>query len=276
MGYLAGRAVRLLTATVCLAGLNAASAVHAQIGTPVADRELATLGGGKGRVLGDVGASVLVFFRPGQERSKSALEELTGCQAKLAGKSVRWAAVVSDAAPADGVAALMRETRFAAPVLVDSGDALYGSLGIALHPVVVIVGADRRLAAFEPFRSLDFCTVVSARIRHTLREISDDELRAALEPPSAAMQGGADQVARRYHALAAMQFKAGNHDKALDSVRKSLERNPQFAPSHELMGEILLAQMNCVAAVDAFTQALALDANSAAAKAGIERCKAGR
>lgn len=265
----------MLTLALCLAGLNAASAAHAQIGTPVADREMATLDGGKGRALGDVGASVLVFFRPGQARSKSALAELTACQAQFAGKPVRWAAVVSDSAPTEDVEALVRETRFAAPVLVDRSDALYGSLGISLHPVVVIVGQDRRLAAFEPFRSLDFCTIVSARIRHTLREISDDELRAALEP-ARAVEGGDEQVARRYRAMAALQFKAGSHDKALASVRKSLERNPQFAPSHELMGEILQAQGHCAAAADAFAKALALDASSAGAKAGIERCKAGR
>lgn len=236
---------------------------------------MSTLEGGKARPLGDADASVLVFFRPNQERSQAGLRELAQCQRGFAGKSVRWVGIVSDSAPADSVVALVREARFVAPVLVDSGDALYGSLGISLHPVVVIVGRDRKLAAFEPFRSVDYCAVVGARIRHALREISDDELRVALDPPKAS-EGGNGQAARRYRAMAEAQFKAGSTDKALESVRKSIDRDQKLAPAHALLGEILSAQGDCAGAADAFAKALALDATLAAAKAGGERCKAGR
>ena len=234
-----------------------------------------TLDGGKARVLGGAGINVLVFFRPNQERSLAGLRELAQCQSTLAAKPVRWAGVVSDSASADEVAALARAARFAAPVLVDRGDALYGSLGIALHPVVVIVDRDRKLAAFEPFRSVDYCTVVAARIRHALREISDDELRAALDPPKA-VEGGDEQVARRYRALAEAQYKAGHLDKALDSVRKSIDKYPQYAAAHALMGEILIAQGNCADAVQAFNKAVAIEPANIAANAGLERCKPAR
>lgn len=233
------------------------------------------LEGGKAYALRDVEANVLVFFRPNQERSLGALRELAQCQTGFAGKSVHWVAVVSSSAPAESVAALMRDTRFAAPVLVDSGDALYGSLGLALHPVVVIVDRDQKLAAFEPFRSVDYCSVISARIRHVLREISDDELRAALAPPKST-QGGSDQVARRYRAFAEALFKDKHYDKALENVRKSLDKDPLLAPAHALLGEILLAQGNCTDAVPAFDQALALDAGNASAREGLERCKPAR
>jgi tetratricopeptide (TPR) repeat protein len=232
-----------------------------------------TLDGGKARPLGDADVSVLVFFRPNQERSLAGLRELAQCQGGFAGKPARWVGVVSDSVSAESAAALAREARFVAPVLVDSGDALYGSLGISLHPVVVVVGRDHKLAAFEPFRSVDYCSVVVARIRHALREISDDELRQALDPPKAS-EGGNGQVARRYRAMAEVQFKAGNYDKALESVRKSIDRDPQLAPAHALLGEILLAQGNCAGAVDAFAKALAIDVTLVAAKAGMERCKA--
>jgi tetratricopeptide (TPR) repeat protein len=168
---------------------------------------------------------------------------------------------------------MLRDSRFAAPVLVDSGDALYGSLGLALHPVVVIVGRDKKLAAFEPFRSIDFCSVIGARIRHALREISDDELRTALEPPKST-QGGSDQVARRYRAFAEALFKDQKYDKALENVKKSLDKDPLLAPAHALLGQILATQGNCADALPAFKQALVLDADNVSAKQGLERCKA--
>jgi tetratricopeptide (TPR) repeat protein len=256
-------------------GVHPATAAHAAIGTAVANTEMPTLDGGKAQVLGNVEADVLVFFRPNQERSLGALRELAQCQNQFSGKSVRWAAIVSSSAPAESVALMLRDSRFAAPVYVDNGDALYASLGLAMHPVLVIVGRDHKVAAFEPFRSVDFCALVSARIRHVLREISDDEMKRALDPPRAA-EGGDGQVARRYRAFAAALFKDKNYDKALENVKKSLERDPQLASAHALMGEILLAQHNCAEAIPAFDKALALDPASAQAKEGLERCKTGR
>lgn len=258
-----------------LAGFHPARAAHAAIGTPIADAEMSTLEEGRARVLGDVEADVLVFFRPNQERSLGALRELAQCEQALVGKSVRWVAIVSSSAPADDVKAMMRASGFAAPVLVDEGDALYGSLGLALHPVVVIAGRDHRLAAFEPFRSVDFCAVVGARIRHLLHEISDDELRLVLDPPRA-VEGGNGQVALRYRAFAEALFNDQRYDKALENVRKSLDKDPLLAPAHALLGSILLAQGNCAEAVPAFDKALALDAANATAKQGLAQCKAAR
>jgi tetratricopeptide (TPR) repeat protein len=266
---------RLLAALACaLAAFHAAWAAHAAIGTPVADGELATLQGGSARVLGD-GTSVLVFFRPNQDRSATALRELAQCRARLSGRPVRWVGVVSDSVPAQAASALVREAGFDVPVLVDRGDALYGALGIALHPVVVIVGRDRKLAAFEPFRSVDFCAVVTARVRHALGEVGDAEVQAALEPPKSA-EGGDEQVAARYRALAQMQLKSGSPDKALASIERSLEKAPKLAASHALRGEILAVLGRCSEAVPAFREALSLDASNVAAKAGLERCAAAR
>jgi tetratricopeptide (TPR) repeat protein len=266
---------RLLAALACaFTALHAAWGAHAAIGTPVADAELTTLQGGAARVLGDE-TSVLVFFRPNQERSAVALRELSQCRAGLAARPVRWVGVVSDSVPALGAQTLVRDAGFDAPVLVDRGDALYGRLGIALHPVVVIVGRDRKLAAFEPFRSVNFCAVVTARVRHALGELGDAELQAVLEPPQS-KEGGDQQVAARYRALAQMQLKSGHLDKALDSSRRSLEKAPNAAASHAVLGEVLAAQGRCADALPAFREALALDAANAVATAGIERCAAAR
>ncbi|MBI5921636.1 MAG: tetratricopeptide repeat protein [Betaproteobacteria bacterium] len=253
-------------------GFHPASAAHAALGTLVGNAEMATLAGGKDQALKKVEANVLVFFRPNQERSLGALRELAQCQSGFTGKSVHWVAIVSNSAPTESIAALLRDTGFNAPVLLDRDDALYGSLGLALHPVVVIVGSDQKLVAFEPFRSVDFCTVVAARIRHLLREISDEELNQALTPAKS-IQGGSDQVAKRYRAFAEALFKDKNYDKALENVRKSLDKAPLLAPAHALLGEILAAQGNCAEAIPAFNQALTLDAANTPAKEGLERCK---
>ncbi len=255
---------------------GAAHADHAAIGTYIANVEMPTADGGKAPVLQSVDANVLVFFRPNQERSLRALQTLAQCRKAFSGKPVRWIAVVSASVSTETALAMVRETGFATPVLIDTGDALYGRLGLALHPVTVIVDKDYKLAAFEPFRSVDYCSVVSARLRHALREISDGELRKVLDPPMST-EGGIGQAARRYLALAEALLRSGSLDKALESARKSVERDPMLAAGHALIGQILRAQENCADAMPAFTTALAIDAASASASEGLERCRvAGR
>jgi hypothetical protein len=263
----------LLALAASLASLHAAWAVHAAIGTMVSNPQMPALGGGSAPALGDGTVNVLVFFRPAQENSTTALHELARCQTPFAGKPVRWAGVVSGSAPTTAAAALARDSGFSGPVLVDEGDAFYGSLGLALHPVVVIVDRKRALAAFEPYRAVNFCAVVGAQLRHVLGEISDAELNAALEPP-APLERGNGQAARSQRSLAEALYKAGNYDKAAVYARKSVAADPQYADAHALLGEILRAQGNCTEALAAYDATLALDGGNTVAREGRARCAA--
>lgn len=269
----ASRLALALALAYCCLGLHPVQAAHAAIGTLVPALDMPAFDGARWTP-GDADATVLVFFRPDQEHAAARLRELARCRDGLVRKSVQWVGVVSDSAAAQRVSSLAQEAGFTAPILIDRGDQLYGSLGISLHPVVVILGRDRRLVAFEPFRSIDYCTVVTARIRHVLREISDDELRTALAPPKA-VEGGESQVARRYRALAQTQLHAGALEKALASVRKSLEHDPKLAPAHALLADILAAQGDCAGARDALAAAVAIDPGLVAPEA-VGRCGSAR
>lgn len=263
----------LVAAVVGALGVHpGATAIHAGPGTPVADREMPAFEGGRARLLRDAAANVLVFVRANQKRSLGALKELSMCRQSLAKRPVRWVAIVSDADSRDSVAALFRDSATTMPVLIDESDALYGSLGVALHPVVVVIGADRKLAAFEPFRAINYCAVVTARVRHALREMSDDDLQRALAPPKAAIGGNA-QVALRYHALAEALFKAGNHAKAIEAVRKSLDKDPGRAQAHVLLADILAAQGRCAEASEAYGRAREIDPSNREAIEGPGRCR---
>ncbi len=255
------------------AAFHPAGNARAQIGTPVPDPEMATLAGDRVRLLADADASVLLFFRPHQEHSRETLREMADCRKRLARPSVRWVAIVSSSASLEAAAAAVRESGLDTPVLVDQDDALYAALGVVLHPVVVIVGRDRRLAAFEPYRSVNLCAIVTARIRRALGEISEAELQLVLAPPKTT-DGGNAVVARRNLRLAEAMLKAGNHEKALESVRKSIVLDATLAPAHALLGRILAAQGNCAEAIPAFRRALALDSANADARQGIDGCKA--
>ena len=255
--------------------LEPAIAAHAAVGTRISDAELARVDGqGSARIFGDSKATVIVFFRPGQDHSTQALRQLSRCRKALATKPVRWVGLVSDSSPREAASAMLRESGLEATALIDAGDAVYGSLGVALHPVVVIANEARRLAAFEPFRSVDFCPTVSAQVRHALGEISDGQLRAALEPDQSPALGQGS--GKRYRVLAEALLRSGNAEKALENARRSVELEPGSAASHALLGAILAERGDCVAAEPSLRHALAIDAGSESARVALERCRAAR
>ncbi len=242
-----------------------------QIGDPVQDVALDTIGGGKDRLLAKgVKANVFVFFRPEQERSVDTLKDLATCEKEFAGKPVRFVGLVSDTSPADEVKGVVRDTGVKMTVLVDRGDALYGALGIRLHPVIGIVDARGKLFAFEPFRQINYCERVRVRIRYLLGEVAEAEI-ARVDEPAAAPLRTDDGVAKRHLNFARMLERMGDHGSALAEVQKGLALAPSAA-GYALQGEILAAMGRCPDAARAFDAALKLEPAHAAASEGKKRC----
>jgi tetratricopeptide (TPR) repeat protein len=242
-----------------------------QIGDTVEDVQLPALGGGRDRLLAKgIKANVFVFFRPEQERSLDTLKELASCEKEFAGKPVRFVGVVSDSWPADQVRDLVREAGTRMPVLVDEGDALYGALGIRLHPVIGIVDARRKLAAFEPFRQINYCERVKVRIRFLLGEVSEAEI-ARVDEPARSTTRTDDGVARRHLNFARMLHRIKQEDKALEEIQKSLAIAPSAA-ALALQGEILAAIGKCPEALLAFEGALKIEPANPVALDGRRSC----
>lgn len=264
----------MLIAGGAIAPLSVAHA-RVELGGVVDNAELPTLDGGRAPLLSRKAlANVLVFFRPDQEHSVATLRQLVDCEKKFEGKPVRWVAVVSDSYPSDQVKSVVQDTGIKMPVVRDEGDALYGKLGVRLHPVVGIVDSHQKLVAYEPFHKIDYCALVSARIQYVLGEINDQQLQAVLSPPRAT-QGGDDQVARRHVKMGEMMLKSGNLASAEDNARKALAKDARFAGAHALLGNALAGQGKCADAAKAFDDALKLDPANAAATAGKAKCAGG-
>ncbi len=243
-----------------------------QIGDPVQDVQLDALGGGKDRLLAKgAKANVFVFFRPEQDHSVDTLKDLASCEKEFAGKPVRFVGVVSDSWPPDVVQALVRDTGVKMTVLVDRGDALYGALGIRLHPVIGIVDAKGKLVAFEPFREINYCERVKVRIRWLLGEVSEAEIAKVDEPARSPLPHSDEGVSKRHLNFARMLLKIGQPEKALDEVAKALAVQPSAA-GHGLRGEILATLGRCPEAVAAFDVALKIEPANAVATEGKKRC----
>jgi len=246
---------------------------HAEVGDPVPRAELPALGGGSAPLVVPGKVSLFVFFRPSQDRSLETLRHLAALEKEFAGKPVYFAAVASDAAPAAEVRATAREAGIRMTVLLDRGDALYGELGVRLHPVVGIADAQGRLAAYQPYASVNHAEVMRARIRRALGEIDDAELARVLDPPSAAVSIDAERAAAgRELKLGRMLLERKSYDKALESARRALARDRSLAAAHLLAGQALAGLGRCDEARRELDEALRLDPGNAAAAEARRAC----
>jgi tetratricopeptide (TPR) repeat protein len=262
----------LAAGTVATPGPAAAAADRrVEPGDPVADAELRTVEGRKEHLLSrGAAANLFVFFRPDQERSLETLREMTACAKEFEGRPVRWVGIVSDAYPADEVKAAVRDAGARMPVLVDEGDALYGELGIRLHPVIGIVDRKARLAAFEPFRQINYCERIRVRIKVLLGEATEADVARADDPERATTRTDAG-VARRHVNFARTLHRIAQDAKALEELQKSLAIAPS-APAYALRGEILAGQGRCPDALREFDEALKLEPGNPVAQAGRRSC----
>jgi hypothetical protein len=248
---------------------------NVELGQKVESPSMPTLGGGTHELVARKAlANVFIFFRPEQEHSAETLRAMAQCEKDFAGKPVHWVAIVSGSYPADQVTAFVRATGIRMPVLVDEGDRLYGALGVRLHPTIGIADGDATLLAYEPFRKVQYCDIVRARIRHALHEIDAAEVEKVVRPDRALMPNDVNgAVANRHVKMGRMFAKAKSWAKAEEAAREALAKEPTFAPAHVLLGDALAAQGDCAAAAKAYDAALKLDPAAPGATDGKKACQ---
>jgi len=266
--------MRRLASIAAIGGLwtlTAFAFANVPIGATLQNISLPTLTGGEETFLSETNVSVFIFINPELEHSNHALAELSVCAKAMTNEPVHWCAIVSDRIAQTNVEAHIRASGWTMPVLIDRGDALYGRLGVFLHPVVGITDEHRTLVAYEHFTKVNFAAVVQAQVRHALKEISDTELAQVLHPPAATFDK-AESIAHRYFRLAEKQFAATNYDQALANVQHSLDQKAT-APAFLLQGKILTAQGKTNEAKAAEESAKKLDSKPTIAPEPIQPVK---
>lgn len=246
------------------------------VGGTVRNRQLPTLDGRRAPLLGSAKANVFVFFRPGQDHSLQTLTQLAQLERELQGKPVAFTAVTSDGYPRDEVAAVVRESGVRMPILIDAGDALYGELGVVMHPVVGIADERGKLIAYQHFLKINMLDVVRGRIQVALGEIGDVEMARLLEPPAAKVDLGNRAGAKSRFLLARALLARGNVEKAIENARAGVALDPTFAPVQAILAKALSAAGQCAEAEQALAAAIRLDPADPTAAEARGHCVASR
>ncbi len=211
------------------------------------------LGGGTDRV------RVFAFVGEGSERSTSLLRIFARLHQRFADRPVHWCLIVTDrdsAAWADTVAAVCPGV----PALLDEGDALYGTLGVPLTPVVGVADSLGVLRAYLPYRKVNYEAVIAGHVRHLLGEIDAAALARILSPPRRRVHDSAAASVERSLKLARLLLERGKPDKALSLAEKAVARYPDEPAAQVLLAEVHAALGDSAAARDARARADSLAA----------------
>ncbi len=213
------------------------------VGTPVRNRTMATMDGNRAPLLADGKVNVFVFIRSAQEHSESALSQLTELEREFEAKPVRFVAIFSGDEAPEEVRKLIEATGARMRVLVDDADALYGELGVMLHPSAGIVGKDWRLTGYQPFRNVNFLDAMRGQVRLALGEIDAAALAKILDPGTATAPSGGRARARLK--LARTLLAAGSVGPAMESARAAVALEPDLADGYLVLAEALAKADRC-------------------------------
>lgn len=245
---------------------------HLNVGDRAPRAELPTLSGGRAPLFKDSArTNVFVFLKPDQESTEPVLTTLGKLEQHFGKSPVYFSLVVSDTADKDSLRAMLQKHSVHMPVLVDGDDALQGQLGVLVFPSVGILDGKGELLRYQFFLKVNFYNVLEGEIRHALGEIDDSQLEAVLNP-SRPQWGGDAAAAARYIKMAEIQLKVSQYDKAMDSVKNALEKDPKNAAAHGMAASILAAQGKCSEAQAEMQQATAADPKEPHAAAAREKC----
>jgi tetratricopeptide (TPR) repeat protein len=245
---------------------------HVAIGDVIENEEMTTLDGAPAQLLSKKAlANVLVFFRPQQENSLETLKAMAKCEQEFASKPVRFAAIVSSTFPAGQVREAVVEAGIRMPVLIDRDDKVYGRIGVRLHPAIGVTDEKQQLIGYEPFKKVNYCDRIRGKIRYALHEIDLAEVQET-EHPRSLSPSGAGAVSNRHVRMGEHFLRSKQYEKAAGIAKGILEKEPDFAPAHVLLGDVLAAEGKCDDAARSYAAALKIDPQNTAAAKGKLTC----
>jgi tetratricopeptide (TPR) repeat protein len=183
--------------------------------------------------------ALVVFVRPGQDRSRRALREIMAIRESVDASLWECMAIVSGEFTEEAIAELVTSTAFGGRVLLDPRMTVYGTYGVIVTPSTVLVGRDGKVAFAKAGYDYEYASSLDAHLRFTLglvdaaeRDRLIEEGRSAVSPHSgvARLLG----LARRLRSL-------GKLEKAEAAARKAHRENPEAIAARMELAEILLA-----------------------------------
>jgi len=202
---------------------------------------------------------VLAFWKQEDDKSSKMLTDLSRLSQEFQGKTVSFLAINGDKASDKQIREMVLANKLTCLFASDPNLGAYSALGILVLPTTLIVGPEGKLEFVEDLYSRNFYAHTKAYIRFLLGEITQDELKAELEPTKFAEVSPARIKAERYVNMALVLLDIKERAKAREALKKAVEADPSFLEPHLRMAGLCLEDKEVSEAGSELEQALELN-----------------
>jgi tetratricopeptide (TPR) repeat protein len=211
---------------------------------------------------------VLIYWETGQGRSLLALEDGEDIFRRYKGKGVQVIGLIAEPENQEEIRRIVKKYEIDFPVLLDPNREVYGDYGVRVYPSTVIIDRNGKLAYDIPGHAVTYKITLEAHLQYMLGEIDKGKLEDIISPHKEAKDKSALEAERKYN-LALKFTEAGFIEKAIETVKESIEAKRDISKSHILLGFLFLEIKDADKALQEFNSAIGLDPLSHDAKTGL-------
>jgi tetratricopeptide (TPR) repeat protein len=202
--------------------------------------------------------TVLAFWKQDDEKSSRMLTDLSRISQEFQEKGITFLAINGDKASAKQIREMAQANEPTCLFVSDPDLTTYSSLGILVLPTTLIVGPDGKLAFIQDLYSRNFYNQTRTYVRFLLGEITQDQLKAELDPGTSVKLSPARIKAERYVNLGRVLLEIKERAKAREALQKAVEVDPSFPEPHLLLAGLCLEDKELDGAGAELEQALVL------------------
>ena len=168
---------------------------------------------------------VLVCLSAQQRRSELAAVESFNAWKQLDDDRVKLIHITADVIQKSYFEAFRKDHGISAPLAFDVDRVLFGQIGMIVMPTTVVIDAEGQLAQVISLHNSTYEHTLDAFIRHTLGQLTDEELDRRLEV-GASSNGSPKSLASGHRARARLMRDKGQVDAARAELIKAREQEP--------------------------------------------------
>lgn len=213
--------------------------------------------------------TIVIFFKPDQVFSQSAVAALENIHKKYEKKGVHVIGVMSEMDKQEQLKQLVEKEKITFPVLLDPGRKVYGQWGVFLYPTTGIVDKNGKLAVHVPSYDRKYPQVVEQNVRLLLGEITKEQMDAILNPKQVVQLSEGQKKAERHMMLGRQMVERRMLDKAAAEYAQAVQDDPENAPARVSYGFLLLKLGDAAKAQENFKKAAEINPRADDAKTGI-------
>jgi tetratricopeptide (TPR) repeat protein len=154
---------------------------------------------------------------------------------------------------------LVKVNKIKFPVLIDKGFEMFREYGIIAMPTTVMVNKTGKIKFIYPSFPIAAQQLFTERIKELIG-VAD-----VAQKKEGEKEEGPDSHSNRLYHYALQMYKKGLMEQSLSPLKKSMDLNPEFTWSHNLMGIILWKMNNFEGSIKEFEYAIKIDRNNAPA-----------